>query len=72
MADTVLFVVLFFAAYMAEVLRGGLQAIPRGQLEATTALGITYWTAMRKAKIAEDAEEDEHERNAEERMAGLV
>jgi general L-amino acid transport system permease protein len=36
-------VALFAAAYMAEVVRGGLQAIPRGQLEAASALGLGYW-----------------------------
>jgi len=35
-------IVLFFAAYMAEVLRGGLQSIPSGQIEAARALGIAY------------------------------
>jgi len=35
-------IVLFFAAYMAEVLRGGLQSIPAGQIEAARALGISY------------------------------
>jgi general L-amino acid transport system permease protein len=34
---------LFNAAYMAEVFRGGLQAIPRGQYEAARALGLGYW-----------------------------
>lgn len=34
---------LFSAAYMAEVIRGGLQAIPRGQAEAAAALGLGYW-----------------------------
>lgn len=34
---------LFSAAYMAEVVRGGLQAIPRGQAEAAAALGLGYW-----------------------------
>jgi general L-amino acid transport system permease protein len=38
---------LFFAAYLAEVVRGGLQAIPRGQYEAAQALGIGYWRQMR-------------------------
>ena len=37
--------VLFIAAYMAEILRGGLQAIPSGQTEAARALGLS-WTAM--------------------------
>ncbi len=36
----------FYAAYMAEVIRGGLQAIPRGQFEAAMALGWTYWKMM--------------------------
>jgi general L-amino acid transport system permease protein len=36
-------VVLFSAAYMAEVVRGGLQAIPKGQYEAADALGLSYW-----------------------------
>jgi general L-amino acid transport system permease protein len=40
-------VALFAAAYMAEVMRGGLQAIPRGQSEAANALGLSYWKTMR-------------------------
>ncbi|MFZ5931377.1 MAG: amino acid ABC transporter permease [Pseudomonadota bacterium] len=36
-------VALFSAAYMAEVVRGGLQAIPRGQYEAASALGLGFW-----------------------------
>jgi general L-amino acid transport system permease protein len=36
-------VALFSAAYMAEVVRGGLQAIPKGQFEAAAALGLNYW-----------------------------
>ncbi len=36
-------VTLFAAAYMAEVVRGGLQAVPRGQYEAAMALGLGYW-----------------------------
>jgi general L-amino acid transport system permease protein len=40
-------VALFAAAYMAEVIRGGLQAIPRGQGEAADALGLGYWQSMR-------------------------
>jgi general L-amino acid transport system permease protein len=39
--------VLFYAAYLAEVVRGGLQAIPRGQEEAADALGLGYWRKMR-------------------------
>lgn len=36
----------FYAAYMAEVVRGGLQAIPAGQYEAAKALGWPYWRMM--------------------------
>ncbi|MCR4283617.1 MAG: amino acid ABC transporter permease [Bauldia sp.] len=39
-------VALFSAAYMAEVVRGGLQAIPKGQYEAAAALGLSYWRMM--------------------------
>jgi general L-amino acid transport system permease protein len=39
-------VALFSAAYLAEVIRGGLQAIPRGQYEAADALGLGYWRKM--------------------------
>jgi len=38
---------IFTAAYMAEVVRGGLQAMPRGQYEAADAMGLTYWHKMR-------------------------
>jgi general L-amino acid transport system permease protein len=40
-------VVLFSAAYLAEVIRGGLQAIPKGQTEAADAMGLRYWQSMR-------------------------
>jgi general L-amino acid transport system permease protein len=36
-------VILFTGAYLAEVVRGGLQALPRGQYEAAEALGLSYW-----------------------------
>lgn len=36
-------IVLFAGAYLAEVIRGGLLAIPRGQTEAAQALGLSYW-----------------------------
>jgi general L-amino acid transport system permease protein len=39
-------VMLFSSAYMAEVVRGGLQAIPKGQYEAAKALGLSYWKMM--------------------------
>jgi len=39
-------IMLFAGAYMAEVVRGGLQSIPRGQYEAAQALGLSYWKQM--------------------------
>ncbi len=36
-------VILFAGAYLAEVVRGGLQALPKGQYEAADALGLSYW-----------------------------
>ena len=39
--------ILFSAAYLAEVVRGGLQAIPKGQIEAADALGLGYWQRTR-------------------------
>ena len=41
-------ITLFAAAYMAEVIRGGLQAIPKGQLEAAATLGLSYWQTQVK------------------------
>ena len=38
---------LFAAAYMAEVVRGGLQAMPKGQFEGASAMGLGYWQTMR-------------------------
>ena len=40
-------ITLFAAAYMAEVIRGGLQAIPKGQIEAAATLGLSYWQTQR-------------------------
>ena len=40
-------ITLFAAAYMAEVIRGGLQAVPRGQMEAAAALGLSWWQMQR-------------------------
>ena len=39
-------VAMFASAYMAEVVRGGLQAIPKGQYEGADALGLTFWQKM--------------------------
>ena len=44
-------ITLFAAAYMAEVIRGGLQAIPKGQLEAAATLGLSYWQMQRKVVL---------------------
>ncbi len=43
----IIMVTLFAAAYMAEVIRGGLAALPTGQYEAADALGLDYWKAQR-------------------------
>lgn len=43
----IIMVTLFSAAYMAEVIRGGLAALPKGQYEAADALGLDYWKAQR-------------------------
>lgn len=40
--------VLFAAAYMAEIVRGGLQTVGRGQAEAAASIGLSYWQAQRK------------------------
>ncbi len=39
--------ILFAGAYLAEVVRGGLQALPKGQAEAADALGLSYWRKTR-------------------------
>ena len=39
-------VMFFSSAYMAEVIRGGLQALPKGQYEAAQALGLSFWKMM--------------------------
>jgi general L-amino acid transport system permease protein len=43
----IIMVTLFASAYIAEVIRGGLAALPRGQYEAADAMGLTYWQSMR-------------------------
>jgi general L-amino acid transport system permease protein len=39
-------ITLFQAAYVAEIIRGGLQSIPKGQYEAADAVGLSYWQKM--------------------------
>ncbi|MBJ7223072.1 MULTISPECIES: amino acid ABC transporter permease [unclassified Brenneria] len=41
-------IALFFACYQAEVIRGGLQSVPRGQYEAAAALNLGYWHTTTK------------------------
>ncbi len=43
----IIMVTIFASAYMAEVIRGGLAALPTGQYEAADALGLDYWQSMR-------------------------
>lgn len=43
----VIMVTLFASAYIAEVIRGGLAALPRGQYEGADSLGLDYWQSMR-------------------------
>jgi general L-amino acid transport system permease protein len=47
MLRVIIMVTLFSSAYIAEVIRGGLAAVPKGQLEAADAMGLDYWQAMR-------------------------
>ncbi|MCX5591157.1 amino acid ABC transporter permease [Alcaligenes endophyticus] len=41
-------IILFAAAYIAETVRGGLQAVPKGQYEGAESIGLSYWQTMRK------------------------
>jgi len=41
-------ITLFAAAYLAETVRGGLQAVPGGQVEAAQSLGLSYWQIQRR------------------------
>jgi general L-amino acid transport system permease protein len=43
----IILVTFFSAAYLAEVIRGGLASLPKGQFEAADALGLDYWQAQR-------------------------
>ena len=46
MVRVIIMVTLFAAAYIAEVIRGGLAALPRGQYEGADSLGLNYWQSM--------------------------
>ncbi|QGU01876.1 Inner membrane amino-acid ABC transporter permease protein YecS [Corynebacterium kalinowskii] len=39
------------AAYMAEIVRAGIQAVPEGQIEASKALGMSWWQTMRRTVL---------------------
>lgn len=41
-------IAIFFACYQAEVIRGGLQAVPRGQYEAAASINLSYWQTTRR------------------------
>ncbi len=41
-------IIVFVSSYLAEVIRGGLQALPKGQYEAAHTLGLSYWQMQRK------------------------
>ena len=47
MLRVIIMITLFAAAYMAEAIRGGLAALPKGQYEAGDSLGLDYWQKMR-------------------------
>jgi general L-amino acid transport system permease protein len=47
MLRVIIMVTLFASAYIAEVIRGGLAALPKGQYEAADSLGLDYWQSMR-------------------------
>jgi general L-amino acid transport system permease protein len=44
-------ITLFAAAYMAEVVRGGLQAVPSSQVEAAASIGLSWWQTQRKVVL---------------------
>ncbi|MCG2594778.1 amino acid ABC transporter permease [Ramlibacter sp. XY19] len=43
--------VIYEAAYLAEIVRAGIESLPRGQMEAARAVGLTYWQAMRRVVL---------------------
>ena len=51
LARVLVAVTLFQSAYMAEVIRGGLQAIPQGQYEAARSIGLSYWQMNKKVVL---------------------
>jgi general L-amino acid transport system permease protein len=51
LARVAIAITLFQAAYMAEVVRGGLQALPKGQTEAAASLGLGWWQTQRRVVL---------------------
>ena len=47
----ILGLVLNYSAYLAEIIRGGIESIDSGQMEAAKAIGMTYWQAMRRVIV---------------------
>lgn len=47
-SSAVLAMSICYGAYMAEIFRAGIQAVPKGQMEAALALGMSHWQAMRR------------------------
>jgi polar amino acid transport system permease protein len=43
--------VIYEAAYLAEIVRAGIESLPRGQTEAARTVGLTYMQAMRKVVL---------------------
>ena len=43
--------VIYESAYLSEVIRSGIEAIPKGQIEASRSLGVGYWTTMRRVVL---------------------
>ncbi len=43
--------VVYESAYLSEVIRSGIEAIPKGQIEASRSMGVGYWTTMRKVVL---------------------
>jgi len=43
--------VIYESAYLSEVIRAGIEAVPHGQIEASRSLGVGYWTTMRKVVL---------------------
>jgi polar amino acid transport system permease protein len=54
-ATMLIALVVFDAVYLAEIVRAGIQGVPRGQVEAARSLGLGYWRAMRAVVLPQAA-----------------